>query len=117
MERTNLMGGGYEIRWEEEVHGVKHASVVVPGGIAAGMEIPMPGCGLNAVVIRTATAYLICGIADITVCEELGDVAAVGNGTSLAMLLESPVRSVTSQAKALGAQEGMTGLDVLKIFV
>ena len=107
----------YEIKLCREIDGVKHYQIVFDIGTASGMDIRMPGCELDVVILRGKSGYLICGIADLAVCEILGDAAGIVKTTSVKEMLCSPVYKRTEHAAVLGVQEGMQGAQALRLML
>ncbi len=90
---------------------------VEEGKIAIGVEVKLPKTTLLAVT--TDKGYIMCGALDVGLLnDQLADrkiIAgrAVGVRT-LEQLLAAPMESVTHEAKALGIEPGMSGLEAIK---
>ena len=79
-----------------------------------GLEIKNLGKA-PLIIAKTDKGYVMCGYLNIEVAEKLGDVAAIVSGvSSVEELLEKPVKAVTTKARSLGVEPGMTGREALE---
>ncbi len=86
----------------------------VNGKKILGLEVKNLGKA-PLIIAKTDKGYVMCGYLNIEVAEKLGDAAAIVSGvSSVEELLEKPVKAVTTKARSLGVEPGMTGREALE---
>ncbi len=86
----------------------------VNGKKILGLEVKNLGKA-PLIIAKTDKGYVMCGYLNIEVAEKLGDAAAIVSGvSSVEELLEKPVKAVTTRARSLGVEPGMTGREALE---
>ena len=92
---------------------MKTVEIKSGGKTAAGLEFPLG----NAVLVaaRAEKGYVMCGYLSIETAEKLWDAAGVVRGVkTIEELLDGKVSGMTSKAKILGVETGMTGREALE---
>lgn len=83
-------------------------------GNAMGLKWDMEHAPL--LIIKAPRGFVMCGYLNMTVAEQLGDVAAKVTGVrSFDDVLKSRVVEVSSAARDLGVRVGMTAYDALDL--
>ena len=86
------------------------------GVTAEGVSVNIPGTELEILQVRCAHGMLFCGIFDKTVLEKLDFPAAVFSAPHFSDMMERKPVFLTTAAKALGANEDMTGAKLIARF-
>ncbi len=91
--------------------------VPVANGVAVAVVVELPQTRL--VTIQAARGYLVCGLLDVDVLDELHPEREVVAGRAIGVrtyedLLAARLSRVTRKARALGITEGMTGREALE---
>ena len=95
---------------------VKHVPIEANGVKADGVSVNIPGTELEILQVRCARGMLFCGIFDKAVVEKLNFPAAVFSAPHFSDMLERKPVFLTTAAKALGADEDMTGTELIACF-
>lgn len=95
---------------------VKLVPIEAKGVTAEGVSVNIPGTELEILQVRCANGMLFCGIFDKTVLEKLDFPAAVFSAPHFSDMLECKPVFLTTSAKALGANEDMTGAKLISCF-
>jgi uncharacterized protein YunC (DUF1805 family) len=70
----------------------------------------------NLVLIKAKNGYIMCGYLNMDVAQKIGDAAAMVSGVKSAEdALKATIKACTSEAKALGVKEGMSGHQALEL--
>ncbi len=86
----------------------------VNGKKILGLEVKNLGRA-PLIIAKADEGYVMCGYLNIDTAEKLGDAAAIVSGVkSVEELLEKPVKAVTTKARSLGVEPGMTGREALE---
>ena len=87
--------------------------IQLKNGCAIGLRIDLQKYPL--LLIRAEKGFLMCGYLDIKASEALGDVAAKVKGVqSFENMLEARLAEVSSAARELGIEPGITGREALE---
>ena len=86
------------------------------GVTVEGVSVNIPGTELEILQVRCAHGMLFCGIFDKAVVEKLNFPAAVFSAPHFSDMLERKPVFLTTAAKALGANEDMTGAELIPCF-
>ncbi len=90
------------------------ADVTIDGQTYEFIHIPTKNTGI--LIIKTPNGFLGCGYLDVQVANRVGDAAAIVTGVASAQqMLDAKVVRMSEKAKELGVQEGMTGLDAIRL--
>ena len=101
---------------EMKMETVKLVPIEANGVTAEGVSVNIPGTELEILQVRCAHGMLFCGIFDKTVLEKLDFPAAVFSAPHFSDMLERKPVFLTTAAKALGANEDMTGAELIACF-
>jgi len=89
--------------------------IELENGMAIGIRIDLNVAPI--LVIKAKKGFVMCGYLNMDAVEKLGDVAARVSGVNtFDDVLKAKVLQVSTKAKELGAEEGMTGRQVLDRF-
>lgn len=92
---------------------MKTAEIKIGDKIAAGVEIPLN----NAVLVLAVgkNGFVMCGYLNVDAAEKTGDAACVVKGVkNVEELLAGKVAALTTAARKLGVELGMTGKNALE---
>jgi uncharacterized protein YunC (DUF1805 family) len=82
--------------------------------VGLGVRVELPSSPPLLLVVAEK-GFVMCGFLNVDGAEKLGVAAAVVSGVkSFEDMLNAQVEAVTSEAKNLGVNEGMKGVDALK---
>ena len=95
---------------------VKLVPIEANGVKADGVSVNIPGTELEILQVRCTHGILFCGIFDKNVLEKLDFPAAVFSAPHFSDMLERKPVFLTNAAKALGANEDMTGAELIPCF-
>ena len=107
----------YTITKTGEMNGVIHYNISFEGGEATGIEIPMPKCDKYLIEVSCKGGFLMCGYLNMGAADKIGNPAALISGARINNTLENPAAAVSAPAAAMGAAAGMTGIELLKLFM
>ena len=86
--------------------------IELENGVAMGIRIDLNVAPI--LVIKAKKGFVMCGYLNMDAVEKLGDVAARVSGVNtFDDVLKAKVLQVSTKAKELGIEEGMTGRQVL----
>jgi len=89
-------------------------SLKVDGKACLGVRIELPDSPPLLLVVAEK-GFVMCGFLNVDAAEKLGVVAAMVSGVKTSEdVLSAQVKAVTSKAKTLGIDVGMTGVDALR---
>jgi uncharacterized protein YunC (DUF1805 family) len=89
-------------------------SLKVDGKACFGVKVELPDSPPLLLVIAER-GFVMCGFLNIDAAEKLNVAAAVVSGVkSFEDVLNAQVKAVTSKAKSLGVEAGMSGAEALK---
>ena len=92
------------------------SSLKVDGRECMGVRVDLPESP-PLVLIMAGRGFVMCGFLNMEAAEKLGVCAAMASGVkTFDDVLTAQLKAVTSKAKALGVDLGMTGADALKMF-
>jgi uncharacterized protein YunC (DUF1805 family) len=95
---------------------MKNTEIKIGEKTAMGIEIPLNNAVL--VIAIGKKGFVMCGYLNIDAAEKMGDCACVVKGVkNVDELLAGEVVTLTSQAKKLGIELGMTGKEALEKLV
>ena len=87
--------------------------IQLKNGSALGIKIEMKTAPL--LLIKTSKGFVMCGYLNIEAAEKMNDTAAKVSGVkTFDDVLNAKVNALTTNAKALGIKEGMTGREALE---
>lgn len=91
---------------------MKQTDVKLKNGTAQGYEVQFPNA--NLVFVLAKKGYVMCGYLNMATADKLGDIAAIVRGVSTVNdLLRAKVQEVSTAAKAIGIEPGMSGQEAL----
>jgi uncharacterized protein YunC (DUF1805 family) len=89
-------------------------SLKVDGKACLGVKVELPDSPPLLLVIAEK-GFVMCGFLNIDAAEKMNVAAAVVSGVkSFEDVLNAQVKAVTSKAKSLGVEAGMSGTEALK---
>jgi uncharacterized protein YunC (DUF1805 family) len=87
----------------------------VDGNNCLGLRVDLPESPAPMLLIIAEKGFVMCGFLNVEAAERAGVSAAMVSGVkTFEDVLNAPVKAITSKAKSLGIQEGMSGADALK---
>ncbi len=86
---------------------MKLTDIKIKGKFVQGLELPLGNATL--ILIKARKGYIACGYWNLAAAEKFGDAAGIVRGVkNLDEALASPIAELTTKARQLGVQEGMT---------
>ena len=87
----------------------------VGGKNCLGLRVDLPECPAPLLLLTAEKGFVMCGFLNVEAAERTGVSAAMVSGVkTFEDVLNAPVKAMTSKARSLGIQEGMSGADALK---
>jgi uncharacterized protein YunC (DUF1805 family) len=90
-------------------------SVRVDGKSCIGLRVDLPESPAPLLLVIAEKGFVMCGFLNVEAAERIGVSAAMVSGVkTFEDVLSAPIKALTSRARSLGVQDGMSGEDALK---
>jgi uncharacterized protein YunC (DUF1805 family) len=93
------------------------SSLEIDGKTATGLKVDLPNSPPLLVIIGR-TGFVMCGFLNAEAAEKFNVAAAIVSGVkTFEDVLKAEIKTVTSKARLMGVELGMTGKEAIKAFL